>query len=147
MLYGIDDKRLHNTKVRISPDSTIEDIYFKLYPLLRKCPTIIFLLIGTNNAKKDNSVQIKDKLIKLKAFILSMIPSCNVFISTLINRYDDAKAQLTVTKVNELLMKMDIPLIENQNITCNQLGKKGLHLNQHGIGKLAINFIKTLRNL
>ena len=76
-----------------------------------------------------------------------MISSCNVFMSTLINLYDDAKAQLTVTKVNELLMKMDIPLIENQNITCNQLGKKGLHLNQHGIGKLAINFIKTLRNL
>ena len=82
-----------------------------------------------------------------KLFLKGSQYDCNYVNGTLAHRYDDAKAQLTVTKVNELLMKLEIPLIENQNITCNQLGKKGLHLNQHGIGKLAINFIKTLCNL
>ena len=84
---------------------------------------------------------------KLREYIFSIIPTCIVIISSLINRYDHAKAQLTVTKVNELLSKMNIPIIDNNNITRDHLGKKGLHLNPRGIGKLAVNFVKSLRNL
>ena len=147
MLGGIDEKRIHNSKVRVFPGATIEDLYFNLYPLLRKRPSNIILHIGTNNAKNDSSIYIKDKLIKLKTFIASIVPNCKIVISTLINRNDDGKAQLTVIKVNQLLMKMNIPLINNENIKYEHLGRKGLHLNQHGTGKLAVNFIKALRAL
>ena len=120
--------RLRNMKVRLFPGSTIEDMYLNIYPLLRKNPTNIFLVIGTNNAKTDNSVQVAEKLVKLREYILSIIPTCIVIISPLINRYDHAKAQLTVTKVNELLSKMNIPIIDNSNITRDHLGKKGHHV-------------------
>ena len=66
MLYGIDETRLRNTKVRLFPGSTIEDLYLNIYPLLRKNPTNIFLVIGTNNAKTDNSAQVVEKLVKLR---------------------------------------------------------------------------------
>ena len=66
MLYGIDETRLRNTKVRLFPGSTIEDMYLNIYPLLRKNPTNIFLVIGRNNAKTDNSVQVAEKLVKLR---------------------------------------------------------------------------------
>ena len=38
---------------------------------------------------------------------------------------------------------MDI--INNGNITSNELNKGGLHLNQRGLGKLAINFIRKIK--
>ena len=82
-----------------------------------------------------------------REYICSIIPTCIVIISSLINRYEHAKAQLTVTKVNELLSKMNISIIDNSNITRDHLGKKGLHLNPRGIGKIAVNFVKSLRNL
>ena len=147
LLFGIDEKRLRNTKVRIFPGSSIEDAYFHLYPLLRKCPTNILLLFGTNNAREDTSFQIREKLMKLKAYISSILPNCTIYLSTLITRLDDAKAQVTVQRVNDLLKKMDIPLINNDNITAEYLGKKQLHLNQRGVGKLALNFVKTLNKL
>ena len=103
MLYGIDETRLRSTKVSIFPGSTIKDMHFNIYPVLHKDPTNIFLVIGTNNI--DNSVQIAEKLSKLREYILSIIPSCLVIISSLINRYDHTKDQLTVvTKTNELKM-------------------------------------------
>ena len=38
---------------------------------------------------------------------------------------------------------MDI--IDNGNITSNELNKGGLHLNPRGLGKLAINFIRRIK--
>ena len=84
MLYGIDETRLHNTKVRLFPGSMMEDMYLNIYPpLLRKYPTNIFLVIGTNNAKTDNSIQVAEKLVKLREYILSIIPTCSIIISPL----------------------------------------------------------------
>ena len=66
MLYGIDETRLRNTNVRLFPGSTIEDLYLNICPLLRKSPTNIFLVIGRNNAKTDNSVQSYRKISEVK---------------------------------------------------------------------------------
>ena len=32
--------------------------------------------------------------------------------------------------------------IDDENVTSNELNKRGLHLNRRGLGKLAINFIR-----
>ena len=40
---------------------------------------------------------------------------------------------------------MDI--INNGNITSNQLNKGGLHLNPRGLGKLAINIIRKIKKV
>ena len=116
-----------------------------MIPLLRKRPTNIIIHVGTNNALTNNSIQIKYKLLKLKEYIISVIPTCKVIISRLINRHGYAKAQLTIIKTNELLSKLGIPQIDDSNITCMHLGKKGLHLNSHGTGKLVVNFLKMLK--
>ena len=118
-----------------------------MIPLLRKIRTNIIIHVGTNNALTNNSIQIKDKLLKLKEYIISVIPTCKVIISRLINRYDYAKVQLTIIKTNELLSKLDIPQIDNSNITCMHLGKNGLHLNSHDTDKLAVNLLKMLKYL
>ena len=38
---------------------------------------------------------------------------------------------------------MDI--IDNGNVTSNELNKGGLHLNPRGLGKLAISFIRRIK--
>ena len=55
------------------------------------------------------------------------------------------KASLTVIKTNEHLHGLQMDLIDNGNITSNELNKGGLHLNPRGLGKLAINFIRGIK--
>ena len=147
LLFGIDEKRLRNTKVRIFPGASIEDMYFNLVPLLRKKPTNIILLVGTNNAVLENSVKIYEKLLRLKEHILKVIPDCHIILSKLIVRDDIPKARQTVIETNELLSKLDVPMMDNGNITEKHLAKKKLHLSSYGIGLLALNVIKILKRL
>ena len=61
----------------------------------------------------------------------------------MMNRFDDTKARFAITKTNDLMSNIDNPIKDN-SITFNHLG---FHINPHGTGKLAINFIKTLKKL
>ena len=147
LLYGLDEKKLKNMKVRIHPGSSVGDMYYNIFPLHRKEPTNIILHAGTSNATSENSVEIVEKLFNLKDFICSTLPNCKIIFSGLINRYDDAKAQLTVNRVNEKMSEKGMYVINNSNIVRSHLGKKGLHMNPHGTGKLAINIINFLKSL
>ena len=88
-----------------------------------------------------------EKLFKLKEFVISELQDCRVIFSQIINRYDDGKAQLTVKNTNVNMAKNNLESIDNSNISCEDVGKQGLHLNPHGTGKLAVNIIKTLKRL
>ena len=147
ILNGIDETRLKNTKVRIYRGASVDDMFYNVFPLLRKAPTNIIIHAGTNTARTENSSDIAGKLLDLKYFILSWLPHCNVIISGLVNRYDNGKAQLTVERTNERLINTGIQIIDNSNIERIHLGRKGHHLNPHGTGKLAMNFIKVLKTL
>ena len=78
-------------------------------------------------------------------------PQTEVVISLPILR-KDREGQYT-KKVRELKAKMkkyctqkNIKTIENENITEEGLGMKGLHLNKRGVAKLAHNFLDFLNN-
>ena len=53
-------------------------------------------------------------------------------------RVDDGKAGFTISKLNDLLEELDIPIIKKRNITLDHLLSKVIHLNPHGIAILAI---------
>ena len=129
------------------PGAGVEDMHYNILPLLRKKPTNVILHVGTNDAPSDNSVEITVKLLKLKNFITSILPECKVIFSSLVERYDDFKAQLTVKMTNECMTSKGMHVIDNSNITQSHLGRKGLHMNPRGAGRLALNFIKALRSL
>ena len=107
----------------------------------------MILHVGTNDATSENSAEITVKLLKLKNFILASLPTCNVIFSSLIDRYDDEKAQLTVRMTNENLAKRGVKVIDNNNISRHHLGKKGLHMNPKGTARLAMNFLKVLKSI
>ena len=80
------------------------------------------------------------KLLDLKKFIKHTLPESSVVISNLITRIDNGKASLTVVKTNEHLHGLQMGVIDNGNITSNELNG-GIHSNPRGLGKLAINFM------
>ena len=49
--------------------------------------------------------------------------------------------------MDKSLGEFDVDKIDNSNIDISFLGKCGLHLNNTGSGKLALNFIKFLKDL
>ena len=60
---------------------------------------------------------------------------------------DDGKVCLTISKLNDLLEKLDIPIVKNRNITVDHLGSKGFHLNPYGIARFVMNFKASIRKL
>ena len=60
---------------------------------------------------------------------------------------DDGKAGFIISKLNDLLEEMDIPIVKNWNITVDQLGSKGLHLNPHGVARFAMHLKASIRKL
>ena len=116
-------------------------------PLLKKCPTTIFLHIVTNNTINETSREVLDGILSLKHFIERELSDCKVIISNITKRLDEGKASLTVLNTNEHLKQLEIELIDNGNIGDDCLLEGGLHLNSKGSGKLAMNFIKKIKKL
>ena len=82
------------------PGATIEDIYDYIKSLLKKCPKNVILHIGANNTVHDTSRIVLDKILSFKTVVEKALPDCNVYISNLTSRTDNAKASLTVNNVN-----------------------------------------------
>ena len=120
-------------------------MYDYIKPLLKKCPDNIILHVGATNLVNELSKIVLDKLLNLKKFIEHTLPESNVVISNLIARTDNDKASLTVIKTNEHLHGLQMDVIDNGNITSNELNKEGLYLNPRGLGKLAIDFIRKIK--
>ena len=151
MINGINEKRIStnfkSVKVRCFSGATIDDMYFNLIPLLRKKSVALVLHVGTNNSSNETSFQIYDKLLNLVHFVKESNPNCRVILSSPIDRLDDGKAALTIKRLNSLLSESSLDIIDNSNIGHSFLGMHGLHLNEHGVGKLALNFVKRIRSI
>ena len=150
MITGVDETMISTkgrvVKVRSFSGAKIEDMYGYLKPVLKKCPNNIILHDGTNNTAREPARPDFDKLLSLKYFIEKTLPNCKISISNLIKRTDNNKAAKTVDKINELLFTLQLDIVDNNNITKSELTRKGLHLNDIGYGKLAVNFVRKIKN-
>ena len=92
----------------------------------------MILHIGTNDAVSKTSDQILDEILDLKKHVENVVPGTNVIISKLIIRSDNPKANSISGNVNRKLVKLGINLLDHSNISLDDLGLKGLHLNEKG---------------
>ena len=148
LLYGVDEQRLsnkYNVKVRCFPGTTISDMFDYLKPLFKNNPESVIIHIGTNDSRKSSSRELLDKMLELKSFISSNLPTSKVIISSPVLRTDNGKAMLTLKNLNKLMKELKINIIDNDNIKEQHLGRKGLHLNGKGTSRLAMNFIEMLK--
>ena len=102
--------------------------------------------VGINNSVNETSRDILNE-ISLKNFIEKMCPTCKVTKPNLVYRSDNGKALLPVKNVNDHLDALNINVMDNRNIGGNCLNNGKLHLNSTGYGKLAITFLKKMKNL
>ena len=149
ILNGIEENRLsktRNVKVRAFSGAYVDDMYDYLLPLLKKKPSYIFLHIGSNDAPHKTGKDIFNEILGLKSFILFMLPTVTIYLSCPVLRLDDARANLALRHLS-FEMKSLPNIIVNDKVDGSCLGKKGLHLNAKGSGRLAINFISLIRRL
>ena len=118
-------------------------MYSYIKPLLEIQPDYIILHISTNDAVTKTSESILTELL----YVETTLPSCVVIISKPILRLDNAKANYTIKHLSDKLRNLNIKLLPNRNITNDHLSKRGLHLNERGTGRLALNIITYIRHL
>lgn len=143
-LNGVQEKRMSSNnliKVRIFSGAKIVDFYNYLVPLMAKCPSRVIIQAGCNDALEKSSQMILDELLQLKHYVESKLPGVKVTLSCPVIRIDNSKARLTLLQLRSKLEKLEVPLIKNENIDVDCLGRGGLHLNEKGYKKLAMNFI------
>ena len=132
-----------NAKVRNFPGATVDDLNHHIIPLLQKKTSHIIVHAGTNDAYYSISREILTNLLKFKSLIQEKLPDCEVFISTPTLGSDNGKATLMVNQLtNHLLQLLNIDIVHNRNIISKHLSRKGLHLNESGSRRLAINFLE-----
>ena len=114
-------------------------------------PTISFFMTqsgwgpapGTNRSASQG--QVPWDLVMLKYNISKQLPNCRVIVSKPTIRIDHGKAKLTLRNVNKNLETLNLECIENGSISAQNHGRKGLHLNSKGKGRLALNFLNQIR--
>ena len=152
MFQNIDERRLSKkknftVKVRSFRGSTVNDMYFYLAPLLRKQPEYVILAVSTNDCTNSPSVKVLEDLLNLKRFIESR-NGIKVIISEPITRFDDnALACVRVRYLQEKLRKSNIILLDNSNIVRKHIAKGGLHFNDYGTARCAMNIISLIKRL
>ena len=102
--------------MRVFPGATVDDMYDFLKPQIRKSPKNIIVHVGTNNTPNEPSRSVLNKLLALKSSIEKELPESKVIISNIINWFDNAKAILTVSRLNEHLISQKLNVIDNRNI-------------------------------
>ena len=105
----------------------------------------IIVHAGTNGAYHSTSREVLNKLLNFKLLIQEKFPDCNVFISTSTQCSDKGKATLTVYQLTNHLLRLNIDIGDNRNIINKHFSRRGLHLNESGSRRLAINFVERIK--
>ena len=152
MINSLDETRMSrkfNVKVRSNNGATSIDMVDHLNAFLRKKPDHLIFHVGTNDASsKDVTSEILyARLLRLKSFAEFRVPGLNVVISCPTVRTDNLAANRKILELRKKLISEGVNIISNENISAAHLGKKGLHLNKHGVSRLAMNLIACIKGL
>ena len=151
IMNQLDEKRLSNrgldVKVRAFSGSTVNDMHDYVKPLLKKEPDYILIHIGSNDAPFKSAEIIFDDILLLRNYIQETLPNVKIIISEPIMRTDNLKANAVINQLVRKLEHSDVSLLVNCNINESHLGRKGLHLNARGNGRLALNIMLLISQL
>jgi len=153
MLNGLAERQLSNketVKAHAFPGCTIADLReHYIQPLLKKRPSSVIFHAGTNDASQEgaNADEILHALLDLKAEVEKNIEGCKVILSLPTQRVDRPSANKIIQTVNRKMQALGINTINNNNISRNDIGRKGLHLNMKGVNKLGSNMAAKLKSI
>ena len=151
MLNQIDEERLsknYNVKIQCHGGCTITCMHSHLPKIVSLKPDYVIIHIGTNDCVRKTSDEVIKELNILVGKIKKLLPSSVIIISQPISRADNISANQIIKNLNLKLQRLKhVLLLDNSNINFLHLGKKGLHLNDHGTKKMALNIISLIKQL
>ena len=151
IMNQIDEKRLSkrgiNVKLRAFSGSTVNDMHDYVKPLLKKEPDYILMHVGSNDTPFKSADIIFNEILVLRDYIQETLPNVKIIISEPIMRMDNRKANTVINLLVKMLQNSDVSLLVNTNINETHLGRKGLHLNGRGNGRLALNIMFLISQL
>ena len=146
MISGMDEKDISTNfklvKIRCFSGATVDEMYLNLILLLRK-KTVALVSHVNIKYSSNQTFQIYDKLLNLVHFINENNPNDHVVCCSPIDRLDDGKAALTIKRLNSLLSESSLLTL----LIIAIFDMHGRHLNEHGVGKLGLNFFKVIRSI
>jgi hypothetical protein len=154
MLRGINEKFIcqkakKSVKIKYFSGATIKDIRSNIKDIiLDENPSGIILHVGTNNAVDETSNKIYGDLMSLRAELVNTYGIENTIVSIPTIRSDHGKAALTISKLNKRFLDTPgLTIVNNENISYNHLGQKGLHLNKRGKNRFSLNIVETILSM
>ena len=147
MVNGIDgdgvSSKSFSTAVKHFGGSTSLDMVDYIKPSANSKPDKIIVHVGTNDITKNvtNTTENLDLIVNA---VKDLSPETQLYFSEICMRKDIPSSFQKVSEINRSLKQFcqsrNIGFVENANIDASCLARKKLHLNQKGIGRLAINF-------
>ena len=131
-------------KVTRFSGANFRDMHNNIKPILRHKPNTSFCTMTLTSLPPN---EILDKILELERKIEEINKDCKVIISTPTYRFDNRKAGNTVNELTNMLISLNVPIVDNKNISRKHLGYKGLHLNSYGSSRLAMNLISVIKKL
>ena len=151
MLNQMDEHRLGNhfidVKVHCHGGCTISCMYSHLPKMFRHAPDYILLHIGSNDCTSKISDSILHEYKMLTTYISNELPCAEIITSLPIVRADSSRSNAIQTNYKLKLQGLDFMCLDHSNMGLSHLGKKGLHLNNHGTKVVAKNTISLVKRL
>ena len=116
---------------------------------MKKRPSSVIIHDGTNDASQEgaNADEILHALLDLKAEVEKNIEGCKVILSLPTHIVDKPSANKIIQTVNKKIQALGMNTINHNNISRNDTGRKGLHLNMKGVNKLGGNIAAKLKSI
>ena len=150
MLNQLDQEKLSRkceVIVQCHGGCTIRCVYAHLPDMTELKPEFVLIHVGTNDCTTKTSCEVKKELVNLSKYIRSKLPATKLIISLPIVRSDNKIANQIVKTLNLKLRKSHYDLLDNSNLNLSHLGRRGLHLNEHGTKVMAGNIISLIKHL
>ena len=153
MVKHVKENRLsnkqHNVKVNPFRGSTTANMQDHIKQYLEEKPDIFGIHSGTNDIPRNiNTLKHMKKLVKA---IRENSENTEIFISSIINRYDEEEYNIKIDTINEKIEKYckdnNIHFVNNNNINRQGIGRDKIHLNYSGNSILAKNFLNLFNSL
>ena len=126
---------------------TIRCVYAHLPDMIELKPEFVLIHVGSNDCTTKTSCEVKKELESILKYIRSKLPATKLIISLPIVRSDNKIANQIVKNLNVKLRKSHYDLLDNSNLNLSHLGRRGLHLNEHGAKVVARNIISLIKHL
>ena len=148
-LHGIDQTRMpskNDIKVRSQGGLKVQRLFDILDEEIQHNPEKVIVHVGVNNIENYNGEELIENFNEISNVYTDRF---KITFSGIIHRPDKPELNTKIDMLNAELKILSLnkghDFIDNNNVTFGHLNRGGLHVNQNGQKRLAMNFIEQIK--